>query len=262
MNTPIKILALSSLIGLMACSSSPTGRNQLLLFSDQEMSTLGTDSFEQLKTKEKISQNAKVNAYVQCVAKAITKNVPKQASFNDWEVVVFESDQVNAFALPAGKIGVYTGLLKVAVNQDQLAAVIGHEIVHVLAQHSNERLSRAKISDSGLQITNQLLNASSYAKYSDTTMAALGVGVQYGIVLPYGRTQESEADVVGLELMAKSGFDPKQSVELWKNMAKASNGEQTPELLSTHPSDETRIANLTKEIEKLPAYTGTRPNCS
>ncbi|MGI3027155.1 M48 family metallopeptidase, partial [Vibrio cholerae] len=196
-----------------------------------------------------------------CVANAITAQVPKQAGFEQWEVVVFNSDQVNAFALPGGKIGVYTGLLKVAVNQDQLATVLGHEVAHVLANHSNERLSQTQLASVGLQVTDMAIGSSAYAQYKDITMAALGVGVQYGVILPYGRSQESEADIVGLEVMAKAGFDPSQSIELWKNMAKASGGNQPPELLSTHPSHSIRIQDLTATIKKLPSYSVPHPQC-
>lgn len=262
MRTWLKISTVSAAVALVACSASPTGRNQLLLFSDQDMNTLGAQSFEEMKQSQAVSKDAKTNAYVQCVAKTIAQHVPKQAGFTDWEVVVFDSEQVNAFALPGGKIGVYTGLLDVAVNQDQLATVIGHEIAHVLADHSNERLSQSQIANAGLQITNIALGSSEYAQYRQATMAALGVGVQYGVLMPYGRTQESEADLVGLELMAKAGFDPKQSINLWQNMAKASGGNQPPELLSTHPSHSTRIDDLSNKINSLPHYSVARANCS
>jgi predicted Zn-dependent protease len=224
------------------------------------MSQLGAQSFEQMKQQQKISQDAKTNAYVQCVTNSITQHIPKQG-FDEWEVVVFESDQVNAFALPGGKIGVYTGLLKVAVNQDQLATVIGHEIAHVIADHSNERLSQTQLANTGLSITSVALGASEYAQYQGMTMAALGLGVQYGVILPYGRTQESEADIVGLRYMADAGFDPNQSVNLWQNMAKASGGNQPPELLSTHPSHNTRIQDLRATITTLPQSNAQRPSC-
>ncbi|PMK03222.1 M48 family metallopeptidase [Vibrio sp. 10N.261.55.A7] len=262
MQTMFKLSVLCSVIALSACSASPTGRNQLILFSDQEMSSLGSQSFEQMKKEQSISTDEKTNAYVQCVADAVLAHVPKQSSFEEWEVVVFDSDQVNAFALPGGKIGVYTGLLKVAVNQDQLATVIGHEIAHVLADHSNERLSQAQLANAGLQVTNIALGSSEYAEYKSMTMAALGVGVQYGVILPYGRTQESEADIVGLDFMAQAGFNPNQSVDLWKNMAKASGGAQPPELLSTHPSHDTRINDLKVKISTLPNQNSSAPNCS
>ncbi|MDC5806344.1 M48 family metallopeptidase [Vibrio europaeus] len=257
-----KFVTLTAVMTMTACTSSPTGRNQLLLFSDSDMSSLGAQSFEQMKKELKISSDAKTNAYVQCVTDSITQHVPKQPGFDSWEVVVFDSDQVNAFALPGGKIGVYTGLLKVAVTQDQLATVVGHEIAHVLADHSNERLSQSQIANAGLQLTNIALGSSEYAQYQGATMAALGLGVQYGVLMPYGRTQESEADIVGLELMAKSGFDPNQSVDLWKNMAKASGGAQPPELLSTHPSHGTRIQDLSAKIQTLPENNVKRPNCN
>lgn len=257
-----KLSAIALSLSLVACSSSPTGRNQLLLFSDSDMSSLGAQSFDQMKQQQKVSKDAKLNAYVQCVANNVTQYVPKQTGFTEWEVVVFDSDQINAFALPAGKIGVYTGLLKVAKNQDQLATVIGHEIAHVLADHSNERLSQSQIANAGLQITNVALGSSEYAQYTGVTMAALGLGVQYGVLLPYGRTQESEADIVGLELMAKAGFNPNESISLWKNMAAASGGNQPPELLSTHPSHSTRIQDLQSTINKLPSYGTSKPNCA
>ena len=259
MNTWAKVSAAAIITSsIIACSSSPTGRNQLILFSDNEMSQLGAQSFEQMKKEQKISNNQATNAYVHCVAKAITDHVPPQAEFSEWEVVVFDSEQVNAFALPGGKIGVYTGLLNVAVTPDQLATVIGHEVAHVLADHSNERLSQSQLANTGMQITNVALGGS---QYQNVTMAALGVGVQYGVILPYGRTQESEADIVGLELMAKSGFDPRQSVDLWKNMAKASGGNQPPELLSTHPSHDTRINDLKAKTVTLPDYATKTPTC-
>ncbi|GLS92024.1 Zn-dependent protease [Psychromonas marina] len=248
----------ASTLLISACSSSPTGRHQVLLFSGAEMSELGAQSFEQLKTQETINQDPKVNAYVQCVSNAITARLGPQPDFNEWEVVVFDSEQVNAFALPGGKIGVYTGLLKVATNQDQLATVIGHEVAHVTAEHSNERLSRSKITEQGLAISSMAMEGS---EYQSMTMAGLGLGVQYGVMMPYGRAQESESDIVGLRLMAEAGFDPTQSVELWKNMAKASGGQQPAELLSTHPSNSTRISDLQKEIKKLPKTTAKRQQC-
>lgn len=243
-----KILSLAVLSSLVVgCTASPTGRNQVLLFSTNDMSQLGAQSFEQIKQQEKINTDPKLNNYVQCIADTLTHYV-KQS--NNWEVVVFDSPQVNAFALPGGHIGVYTGLLEVAKTPSQLAAVMGHEIVHVTASHSNERLSQSKLTDMGLQVTDYALQNQ---EYKDLTMQALGLGVQYGIALPYGRTQESEADIVGLELMAKAGFDPEESVTLWQNMAAASSGQQPPELLSTHPSHSTRIKDLRKAIAKLPA---------
>ena len=169
-----------------------------------------------MKQQEKVSTDAKMNAYVSCVAKAVTAQVPSQYGITSWEVVVFDSKQVNAFALPGGKIGVYSGLLKVAKNQDQLATVIGHELTHVLAQHSNERLSRSQLTGLGLAAADIAMGSS---EYRGATMAALGLGVEVGVMLPYGREQESEADRLGLDLMARAGFNPTEAIPLWQNMS-------------------------------------------
>ncbi|MCE2596937.1 M48 family metallopeptidase [Motilimonas cestriensis] len=243
---------------LAGCSTSPTGRGQVIMFSDTEMTQLGSQSFEEMKKQEKISHNKKTNQYVACVTNAITQQLPPQNSFQHWEVVVFDSEQVNAFALPGGKIGVYTGLLKVAENQDQLATVIGHEIAHVLANHSNERLSQSQITNLGLELSSAALSGS---EYHGMAMAGLGLGAQYGILMPWGRTQESESDILGLELMAKAGFNPNESIKLWQNMANAAKGPQPPELFSTHPSHSTRIKDLQDKINKLPKYQSIKPNC-
>ncbi|PSW19935.1 M48 family peptidase [Photobacterium sanctipauli] len=250
--------ALAATLLLAACSSSPTGRQQVLLFSEQDMSQLGAQSFEQLKQQEKIYTDPKTNQYVQCVTDALTKKLSGNQA-GKWEVVVFDSKQVNAFALPGGKIGVYTGLLDVAVNQDQLATVIGHEIGHVLAHHSNERLSRSQLANIGMQISSMAISGT---EYHDAAMAGLGLGVQYGVLMPYGRAQESESDIIGLQLMAEAGFNPNESVSLWKNMARASGGSQPPELLSTHPSHSTRIDDLRAEITRLPNTPASKPNCT
>jgi predicted Zn-dependent protease len=257
----LRLFTVSSLafIFMTGCTNSPTGRKQVLLFSGNEMSKLGAQSFEQMKRQEEISKDVSTNRYVQCVSNAITDTLGPQPDFKEWEVVVFDSDQVNAFALPGGKIGVYTGLLKVAKNQHQLATVIGHEITHVTANHSNERLSSSKLTSIGLDLSNIALEGN---EYKSLTMAGLGLGVQYGVMMPYGRAQESESDIIGVQLMARAGFDPKESVALWKNMAKASNGQQPPELLSTHPSHSTRIDDLNTAIQELDVNKGGTPKCS
>jgi predicted Zn-dependent protease len=260
MNWNRSLVGLAMMTALIGCSATPTGRNQLLLYSDSQMTTLGAQSFEQMKSEQPINHDSAINRYVQCVATIVTRDVEK-VGFNDWEIVVFESDQVNAFALPGGKIGVYTGLLRVAKDQDQLATVIGHEVAHVIAEHSNERMSQSSLASTGLQLGSLAIGASQYAQYQDIAMAAFGVGVQYGIVLPYGRHQESEADMIGLELMTQAGFKPEASVELWKNMSAAASGSQPPEILSTHPSHSTRINDLNNKIKSLPANNAAKPNC-
>ncbi|MCJ8320980.1 MAG: M48 family metallopeptidase [Colwellia sp.] len=242
------IILSSILCAVTACSTSSTGRNQVILFSSAELSTMGVQSFEEMKNKEKISHNVQINEFVQCVAKAITNNVPKSAHNGPWEVVVFDSEQVNAFALPGGKIGVYTGILKVTQNQDQLAAIIGHEVGHVIEHHSNERLSSSKLSQTSMVLAGAAMESQG-VENRDLYMSGLGLGLQYGVLMPYGRIHESEADIVGQELMAKSGFDPQASIELWQNMAALSTEASPPEFMSTHPSNERRINDLTHHLK-------------
>ncbi|GLX76890.1 Zn-dependent protease [Thalassotalea insulae] len=252
---------ISAVIALSGCAKSSTGRNQITLFSNSELNQMGISSFEQLKQKEKISTDKATNQFVQCVASAVTKNVPKSTHSGDWEVVVFDSEQVNAFALPGGKIGVYTGILKVTENQDQLAAIIGHEVAHVIERHSNERLSSNQITQIGAAAGSAVLTQQGVENKEAWMMAGLAIA-QYGFLMPYSRMHESEADIVGQNLMAKSGFKPAAAIDLWRNMAKQSKG-APPEFLSTHPSNQTRINDLTQHLAKSQQLltTDNRPNC-
>lgn len=259
-----KIAVVATLLSLTACATSPTGRNQVLLYSESQLAQMGDQAFSGMKEELKISNKPVQNSYVECVARSITAQVPATVFSGQWEVVVFDDEQVNAFALPGGKIGVYTGLLEVAKNQHQLAAVIGHEVGHVIAEHGNERMSQSTLINLGTQAVGQVLAANEVAQ-SGPIMAAIGLGMQVGVQLPFSRTHESEADVIGLELMAKSGFNPRQSVDLWQNMDKASSGNRPLELLSTHPSPQSRIKNLQAHMNgALAQYKSApnRPNCS
>ncbi|MAS11425.1 M48 family metallopeptidase [Salinisphaera sp.] len=254
-----RILAAALLLLLVACATSPTGRNQLKLFSSEKIAQMGVQSYQQMKQEEPIDTGTADNRYVKCVADAITR-----VTGGDWEVTVFKDDQVNAFALPGGKIGVYSGLLDVAKSDDQLAAVIGHEVGHVLAEHGNERVSQQAATQGGLQVVSAFLGGSGGGAGSQAVMSALGLGAQVGILLPFSRAQESEADTVGLELMARAGFDPRESVALWQNMA-AAGGEKPAEFMSTHPSNETRINNLQSHMNQamqLYQQAPNKTNCS
>ncbi len=239
---------------LSACATSPLGRSQLQLFSEQEMQAMGGAAFAEMRHDAPVTDSVPLDDYVHCVAAAITKTLPQGGTA--WEVVVFDDDQANAFALPGGKIGVYAGLLEVADNQDQLAAVIGHEIGHVQAHHANERVSTSALTQVGMQVISTISGSASPQR--DRAMAALGLGVQVGVLLPFSRTQETEADLIGLDLMARAGFNPEASVTLWQNMARQSSG-APPELLSTHPASQTRIANLQAHMpQALVAYHEAR----
>ncbi|WP_338518544.1 M48 family metallopeptidase [Alteromonas gracilis] len=254
---------LAATLALVGCATSPTGRNQVLLYSESQLSQMGDQAFSSMKEELKVSSKRVQNSYVECVANAITAQVPASVFDGQWEVVVFDDEQVNAFALPGGKIGVYTGLLNVAENQHQLAAVIGHEVGHVIAHHGNERMSQSTLINIGTQAVGQVLEANEVSQ-SGPIMAAIGLGVQVGVQLPYSRSHESEADVIGLDLMAKSGFDPRQSVNLWQNMEAASGTNRSMELLSTHPAPQTRIDNLQNNMPNAFASyqaSGARPSC-
>ena len=178
---------------------------------------------------------------------------------------VFDSPEVNAFALPGGKIGVYTGILTVASNQDQLAAILGHEVEHVLAEHGNARVSAAYATQGALAVTQALSGAPSPMK--DQVLGLLGVGAQYGVLMPYGRGQETEADVLGQDLMARAGFDPREAVQLWRNMSSVAGGKSPPSFLSTPPANEQRIRTLTERMPQAMALyeaaraSGRRPDC-
>ncbi|MBT1450452.1 M48 family metallopeptidase [Glaciecola sp. XM2] len=257
------LIALSAAMMLSACTTSPTGRSQVLLYSDAQLAQSGAQAFAGMKQEIPISSTAVTNNFVQCIANNIIQQLGPSASPDDWEVVVFDSDQVNAFALPGKKIGVYTGLLKVAQNQDQVAAVIGHEVGHVLAQHGNERMSQSTLIGISQEAVSVALQSNNVAQ-SGAIMSAFGLGAQLGVTLPFSRAHETEADIIGLDLMARAGFDPRQSINLWQNMNKASGGNRPLEMLSTHPAPDTRIANLRANMgPALTTYNAVlnKPKC-
>jgi len=250
-----RLVYLLSAVLVVACATSPLGRRQLKLVSDEQMNQMGVASFTQLKQKTPETKDAKQSAYVNCVAKNITAVMEPGTQ---WEVRTFDDKAVNAFALPGGKIGVYTGLLKVAQTQDQLAAVIGHEVAHVIAGHSSERVSESMAAELGLTV----VQAS-----TGINAEMLGVATNVFFLLPHSRTHESEADLLGMDYMAKAGFDPRASIALWQNMRQASGGNKPPEMLSTHPAEETRIRQLEARLPiSMPLYEqaraqGRKPAC-
>ena len=240
---PVAIV-LAAVVGVAGCTTSPTGRDQLVMFSPAAMRDMGAAAFDEIKAETPVA-GAYLHRYVDCVASAILEVLP-EGEGQGWEVKVFDEDEPNAFALPGRKIGVHKGLLDVTDTQDQLAAVIGHEIGHVLAQHGNERMSSQLVVGIGLA-TAQAMMRSRDSREGRQMRALLGLGAQVGILLPYSRSHESEADRIGLELMAKAGFDPAASVELWQNMSQLG-GARPPEFLSTHPSNRTRIRALQAQV--------------
>jgi metalloendopeptidase OMA1, mitochondrial len=234
-------LALSLAAATAACETVPvTGRSQLNLVDEDTEAKLGEQAFEEIKAKSKISRDPEANALVKRVATRIAKASGHEA---DWEVIVIDEPQVNAFALPGGKIAVYTGMLPVAKDEAGLATVMAHEVGHVIAHHGAERMSRSELISAGTSVLAGVLSGTTGTN-AQATAAVLGAGATYGLELPFSRNQEYEADRIGLTLMAKAGYDPRAAVPFWQRMAQASKGGGPPEFMSTHPTDENRIKRL------------------
>lgn len=247
------------------CATTPSGRSQVMLVDDKQMNALGIEAFSQLKTKGKVSSNASQQRYVRCIANALIAELPPQWRGLPWEVEVFVDDSANAFALPGGKVGVNTGMFGVAQNADQLAAVVGHELAHVMYRHGAERFSQQLLAQAGMTAAAVAANAKS-PENSQLIVGALGAGAQIGVLLPFSRKHESEADLEGQRLMALAGFDPAESVMLWQRMQERG-GNRAPTWLSTHPNPGGRIDALRAELPRTqPAYQAARaggrtPNC-
>lgn len=239
-------VALAAIVALAGCVS----RVELEVLSEKE--------FEKMRTQIPISTSTAQISYVKCVTRKIIDQLDPPYDSFDWDVEIFDDEAINAFAMPGGKIGVFTGIFRVAKNQNQLAAVLGHEIAHVTEEHSLERANTQALGGTAIDLTG--------AVFGQNIGTAVGLGAQLGLFLPFGRRDESEADIVGLKFMAGAGFDPRQSVELWKNMEQE-NSAGPPEFLSTHPSADTRISDLIAELPPaLALYNeaqaeGKRPVC-
>lgn len=268
--TSARALVLSAFIAAIvagcATTTSSTGRTQYVgAVSQQELEQLGAQAFEQTRKEKPLSQDARQNAYLRCVVDALVAELP-DGRRERWEAAVFVDPSPNAFALPGGKVGVYTGLFGVAKNQHQLAAVVGHEIGHVRERHHDERVTRQTMAQLGVAVAGAAAG-SRYGEGAQQTTQQLGGAAAIGLfVLPGTRAQENEADVVGQRLMAQAGFDPRQAVDLWQNMMAASQS-RPPEWLSTHPDPRSRIDEMRRRAESLvPVYNqaranGRRPTC-
>jgi predicted Zn-dependent protease len=246
------------ILPLLALALGAGTAQAFTMFSEKEMAKMGTQSYAEMKQKTPVSKDPVLNARVACVAGPLTDLVGGRAK---WEFTVFDTDDVNAFALPGGKIGVYRGLFKAVRNPGQLAAVLGHEIGHVQARHSNERASTEVLTSLGLKATEMFTGSGGSSKAANV---ALGLGAQYGILMPFGRKQESQADAIGMKLMARAGFDPNEAIQLWRNMQQVG-GKGPPAWLSTHPSGKQRITALKEQLPKvMPLYEAApkKPTCS
>lgn len=256
------LLVLIVSLFIISCSTVPvTGRKQLNLIPQSEMLSMSFQQYDQFLSSNKVVTNTKDSEMVKRVGLRIEKAVEEyfaQKNMSDqlknykWEFNLVESADVNAWCMPGGKVVVYTGILPVTQTEAGLAVVMGHEIAHAVAEHGNERMSQQMVAQMG----GMALSVALQNKPQETQalwMSAYGVGAQYGALLPFSRTQESEADHLGLIFMAMAGYDPHEAVTFWERMS-AQGGQAPPEFLSTHPSNETRINNLKKLVPEAMQY--------
>lgn len=250
----ILLLFLSASV-ITSCATAPvTGRSQLILTSPSQENEMGVTAFKEVLSTSTLSKNTRYNESVTRVGNRIAKVADTPAY--DWDFKVIEDDdQINAFALPGGKVGVYTGILPVAETEAGLATVMAHEVAHVAARHGGERVSSGMLAQLGaVGISAALGGGDPYVR--EAVMQAYGLGANVGVLLPFSRGQESEADRIGLIYMAQAGYDPREAVAFWERMNAAVRGQgQPPEFLSTHPGYGTRINNLRMWLpEALPYY--------
>lgn len=244
---------LSAGLGALLLTASA---NAQLIGGEKEIMRQARLEWLTMKRHTPLAPNPRIQSYVECVAYSIIDVLPEGYDDLDWEVVVFDDDAINAFAMPGGKVGVFTGILRVADTPDALGAVLGHEIAHLTEDHVMERARREKRTDALVLLGGAATGMRGVMRDGATVFMSL----------PFGRAQESEADLVGLDYMAMAGFDPRSSIYLWKNMGAARQG-STPEWLSTHPSDDARLDALVKSLTPaLLKYneardTGRLPNC-
>lgn len=239
----------STLAALLVCAAvltgcttvGETGRTQFNILSPSQEMQLGLTAFQEMKQDTPVSTDAAVNEMVKRVGERVAAVADLPGA--QWEFVVFDSPEANAFCLPGGKVGIYTGILPITKDEAGLATVIGHEVAHAHARHGGERVSQAM----AMEGVGQVLGAvTADSKWQAMTMTAYGLGSQVGVALPHSRKQESEADYIGLLYMARAGYDPEAAVGFWQRFAEFNQqaGGATPWFLRTHPLDETRIQQL------------------
>ena len=266
--TLVMVMAIG-VAALAGCETNPyTGRSQLLMTSVSEEMKMGAQAYDQVKSDPKMrpSQDPREIEPVKRVAARIVEAAKRSkyaemAKQFQWEVTIIKDDKTaNAFALPGGKMAVYTGIFSMAKTEAGLAAVMGHEVVHALARHGAERMSQGQLTNATLQVVGAAAGAAGGGgMLGQAAMAALGVGAQVGVLLPFSRKHESEADYIGILLAADAGYDPRESVALWERMGQMSGGGVPSEFMSTHPSHETRIDQLKKWMPEAMAIYQTKP---
>jgi predicted Zn-dependent protease len=219
-----------------------TGRTERVSMSPQQEQALGLQAYQEVLSSSQVIQSGREAETVHRVAQKIAAATGEGGKDFNWDVSLVNSPQVNAFCLPGGKIVVYTGILPAAQNEAGLATVLGHEVAHAIARHGAQRVFQNSLVQTALVGAAYSLSDMDYRK-RQTIMGLLGAGAQYGVILPFSRNDETEADQMGLIYMARAGYDPRESIAFWERMS-ATGGNQPPEFLSTHPSHGTRVENL------------------
>lgn len=261
---PRVVAACALLLVVFGCAKVPiTGRSQLNLVSSGEMLAMSEQQYTQFLQEHPPSKDAAGQAQVKRVGTRIQKaveafmkekNMADRLKDYEWQFNLVDDKQVNAWCMPGGRVVVYSGLLPVAKDDAGLAVVMGHEIAHAVAEHGAERMSQSMVASLGQVALSEALKTHP-TQTQNMWMQAYGIGAQYGALLPFGRTQESEADRLGIVFMAIGGYDPHAAVDFWKRMAAAKQaGSAPPEWMSTHPADETRIKKLQEEIPEAMKY--------
>ncbi|MBU2493045.1 MAG: M48 family metallopeptidase [Bacteroidetes bacterium] len=253
---------ISSILVISCSTVAITGRNQLNIIPDSEMLTTSFQQYGEFINNNKLSsQNnnsnmvKRIGTNIQyAVQKYFAKhNMSDRLNGYNWEFNLVENDEVNAWCMPGGKVVVYTGILPVTHDENGLAVVMGHEIAHAVAEHGNERMSQMLLTQLGGMALSEALSSETQ-KTSDLWLGVFGVGVQVGVLLPYSRTHESEADRLGMIFMALAGYNPNKAAAFWKRMAAQNKSQAPPEFLSTHPSDNTRINDIMNNLPEAMSY--------
>jgi len=248
---------------ILSCQTVPiTGRQQLSIVPSETVMGMSFQEYDTFLKKHKVITNTKESHLVGRVGERVRHAVERYFSEHNmsdrlkgykWEFNLVEDDAINAWCMPGGKVVVYTGILPLAKGEEGLAVVMGHEISHAIAKHGDERLSQGLVTQmGGIALATALSQKSKETQ--DLFLTAFGVGSQVGILLPYSRVQESEADRLGLIFMAMAGYNPREAVDFWKRMESAKKGASVPEFLSSHPADKTRIENIEKLLPEAMRY--------
>ncbi len=247
----------------LSCSTVPiTGRKQFSILPSSAMLSMSLQQYDEFLKTNKVSRNQEQTQMVKKVGKRIQMAVEQYFTDNNmshelkdykWEFNLIESKEKNAWAMPGGKVVIYEGILPIAKDKAGLAVVMGHEIAHAIAKHGNERMSQGLVAQMGGMAISKALEEKP-DKTKQLWMTVFGVGAQYGVILPFSRLQETEADHLGLIFMAMAGYDPNEAVGFWERMSQTKDGQMPPEFLSTHPSDETRIRKIKESIPKAKQY--------